>query len=69
MELRNKTVLEVRVGERVYTLECNSDSMLGEIHDSLTQMKAYIVERINAQVDAENVKKSAEPVQEPLQES
>jgi hypothetical protein len=60
MELRNKTALEVKIGERLYSLECNSDSLLGELHDALTQMKAYIVDRINTQQDAENVKKEPE---------
>ena len=65
MELRNKTMLEVKVADRLYSLECNSDSMLGEIHDALSQMKAYIVERINAQVDAEGSKKAAIPIPVP----
>ena len=58
MELRNKTVLEVRVEGRIYSIECNAESPLGEVHDALTQMKAYVVDRINAQCDKE--KKSEE---------
>lgn len=61
MNLRSKTVLEVKIGERTYTMECYSDAPLGEVHDALTQMKAYIVERINAQVEIE--KKAGEPCQ------
>ena len=53
MELRNKTTLEVKVGDRTYSMECYNESPLGEVFDALTQMKSYIVERINAQVDVE----------------
>ena len=62
MELRSKTVLQVKVGERTYEMECYSDSPLGEVHDALTQMKAYVVDRINAQVD--NEKKAEEKCQD-----
>lgn len=62
MEIKSKTVLEVKVGDRVYSMECYSDSPLGEVHDALTQMKSYVVDRINAQVD--NEKKVEEACQE-----
>lgn len=58
MELKCKTALQVKVGERTYEMECYSDAPLGEIFDALTQMKAYIVDRINAQLD--NEKKAQE---------
>ncbi len=58
MELKCKTALQVKIGERIYEMECHSDSLLGEVHDALTQMKAYIVDRINAQLD--NEKKAQE---------
>lgn len=59
MELRNKTYLEVKIDEKIYSLECYSDSTLGAVHDALTQMKAYIVDRINAQLDNETKAKEA----------
>ena len=62
MELKNRTYLEVKIDGKIYALECNSDSTLGAVHDALTQMKAYVVDRINAQ--AENEKKAEEPCQE-----
>lgn len=61
MELKSKTILQVKVGERTYEMECYSDSPLGEVHDALSQMKAYVVDRINAQQD--NEKKAEEPCQ------
>lgn len=62
MELRNRTYLEVKIDDKIYALECDSNSCLGAVHDALTQMKAYVVERINAQHD--NEKKAEEQCQE-----
>jgi hypothetical protein len=59
MQLKNKTYLEVKVGDRTYALECYSDSPLGEVFDALSSMKAYILDRINAQADNENKAKEA----------
>lgn len=58
MELKNRTYLEVKIDGKIYALECESSSCLGAVHDALSQMKAYIVDRINAQ--AENEKKAEE---------
>lgn len=63
MELKQRTYLEVKFDDRVYAFECYSDSPLGQVHDALVQMKAYIVDRINAQCDAE--KKAEEACQLP----
>ena len=62
MELKNRTYLEVKIDGKVYALECDSNSCLGAVHDALAQMKAYIIDRINAQ--AENEKKAEETCQE-----
>jgi len=62
MEIKSKTTLEVRIEDRIYSMECYSNSPLGEVHDALTQMKAYVVDRINAQCD--NEKKSEEQCQD-----
>jgi len=44
--IKNKTVLEVKIGERVYELTCATDSPLGELHDALMQMKGFCVEKM-----------------------
>jgi hypothetical protein len=44
--IKQKTVLEVKIGERVYELFCQSDSPLGELHDALLQMKGFTVEKM-----------------------
>lgn len=46
--IKNIATLEVKIGERIYKLLCDIDSPLGEVHDSLSQMKNYVIERINA---------------------
>lgn len=53
--IRNKTVLEVKIGERIYQMECANDSPLGEVHDALSQMKGYVIQLM---IDSE--KKSEE---------
>ena len=46
--IKNQTVLELKGGsERIYKFVCDSDSPLGEIHDILCQMKAFIIQKIN----------------------
>ncbi len=45
--IKQKTVLEIEVNERTYSFECDPSSPLGEIFDVLTQMKAFVVQKIN----------------------
>jgi len=44
--IKNKTILEVKMNERVYSLELDPTSPLGEVFDVLTMMKSFIVERM-----------------------
>lgn len=45
--IKNVTALEIKVNERIYKFLCEVDSPLGEVHDILSQMKNFVVERIN----------------------
>lgn len=45
--LKNKAVLEVKIAERTYSLELSNDSPLGEAYDAITQMRSYVINRIN----------------------
>jgi hypothetical protein len=56
--LKQKSILEVKIDDRLYEFQCDGAAPLGEIHDVLCRMKQYIVQRI---VDAEK----AEVVKEP----
>lgn len=46
--IKQKTIIEVKIGERNYELFCAADSPLGELHDALMQMKGYCVDRMVA---------------------
>lgn len=63
MQIKQKTLLEVKVGDRVYSMECYSDAPLGEVHDALCNMKAYVVSRIN-EMQANEEQPKEENVQE-----
>ncbi len=56
--LKNKTVLEVKSGENSYELHCGPQSPLGDLHDALCKMKAFVVEKILAAQEAEKPKES-----------
>jgi hypothetical protein len=51
--LKNKTTVELKIGERLYHFLCDADSPLGEIHDVLVQLKSYILQRMQEAQKAE----------------
>lgn len=44
--LKNIAKFEVKVGERVYHFLCDIDSPIGEVHDVLSSMKAFVIQRM-----------------------
>lgn len=51
---RNISVLEVKAGdERMHRYECAPNAPLGEIHDSLCAMKAYILSQMKEKEEKE----------------
>ncbi len=44
--LNNIARLEIKIGERSYQFLCEIDSPLGEVHDALSQMKVYIINKM-----------------------
>lgn len=56
--LKNNSVLEIKIGERIYQFHCSPDSPLGELHDAIHQMKSFIIQKI---IDVE---KETKPEQE-----
>jgi hypothetical protein len=46
MMIKTKTILEVKIGERIYEMECDPNAPLGEVHDALSSMKSYIINRM-----------------------
>lgn len=56
--IKSKTVLEVKRNDRIYQLECEPDSPLGEVYDALCAMRSFVVQRINEQQQAEEIDSS-----------
>lgn len=52
--LKQKSCLQVKIDDRIYELQCAPETQLGELHDVVTQMKQYIVQRINEAANAES---------------
>ena len=49
---KNLTVMEVKAAEdRLHRYECPPDSPLGEVHDSLCAMKAFVLKQMQEQAD------------------
>jgi len=44
--LKQKTILEIVKGDKTYQLHCDPNANLGELHDVLSEWKAYVVKRI-----------------------
>jgi len=61
--IKNKTILEVKIGERAYQMECYPDSPLGEIFDALCAMRGFIVQRM-----IEEQEKDKKVVEKPKEE-
>lgn len=55
--LKNKSVLEIEVGGQLFKMECNADCTLGQVHDALSLMKIYIIERMKEAEKGEDKKK------------
>jgi hypothetical protein len=49
MMLKNEVCLEVKKEEKIYRFSCAPESPLGELFDALSQMRAFVIERMNEQ--------------------
>jgi len=58
--LKTQTILEVKIGERVYTLQLDPQSPLGEAYDAVTQMRGYIIDKIVEENNKSKPKEQAE---------
>ncbi len=61
--IRTNTVLEIKRGERAYTLHLPAEAPLGELHDVLHEMKIIIVKTI-----AERAQQEVVEPQEPVKQ-
>jgi hypothetical protein len=44
--LNNISKIEVKIADRVYQLLCDNDSPLGQVHDALSSMKGFIINKM-----------------------
>lgn len=51
--IRTKAVIEIKIGDNIYAMECPSNSQLGEVHDALVQMRQMVVNMMQAHADQE----------------
>lgn len=59
--IKNHLILEVKKNERVYQMHLSPDSPLGECFDILTEMRSYVLEKINSSVQEEQIKTEQPP--------
>lgn len=52
-EIKRRTVLEVTINDRRYSLYLEADSPLGEAHDAVMAIKGFLVERMVQEYRAE----------------
>ena len=55
--LKQFAVLEVRRGDKIYSLHLPSEAALGEVHDVLFEMRSFVIDKINVAVEADKPKK------------
>lgn len=60
--VKNLTCLEIKKGERIFRLTLDADSPLGECFDVLSEMRAFVVQKI--QEAEQQTKQVEEPVVE-----
>lgn len=49
--IKTKAVLEVKIGDNTYSMECPSDAALGEAHDALVQMRNIVIGIMQSHID------------------
>jgi hypothetical protein len=49
--IKTKAVIEVKIGDNTYSMECPSNAQLGEVHDALVQMRVIVVGMMQSHVD------------------
>ena len=58
--LKTNAQLEVKIGERVYSLNLPSEAPLGEVHDALFRMRTFVIDKMNACLKNDTLEKQEE---------
>lgn len=59
LEVTNQAVITVKKEERLHSFECALNSTLGEIFDVLTEMRGYVVQKMQ---EADKANQESPPV-------
>lgn len=54
--LKQFALLEIKRGEKIYSLQLPPDAPLGEVHDVLFEMRSFVVSKINSAIEADKPK-------------
>lgn len=57
--IKTKAVIEVKIGENIYHMECPSNCQLGEVHDALVQMRNVVIGMMQSRVDQDAPKETS----------
>jgi len=57
--LKNLSTLEHKIEDRIYQFVCASNAPLGEVHDALVKMKAFVIGKIQEAQKAEEPKEES----------
>lgn len=44
--IKSKAVIEVKIGDRTYQMECPPEAPLGEVHDALCTMRYEVIQKM-----------------------
>lgn len=59
--IKNQTILEIKKGDRIYQLHLSSESPLGEVFDVLTEMRGFVLKKLEEASQTEIVKTDETP--------
>ena len=59
--IKNNTILEIKKNDRIYQLHLSFDSPLGEVFDVLTEMRSFVLKKLQEVSQIEIVKTDETP--------
>ena len=59
--IKSETVLEVKKNDRIYKLQCDAQSPLGELFDSLCEMQQFVIGKMKESQPKREESSAVEP--------
>lgn len=66
--IKNVVKLAIKKDEKVYSFECDNNAPLGEIYDSLSEMRNYVIEIMNKNAEKSNEEEKPQANEESREE-